>query len=112
MERGEPGSSSVITTRSCSNITARRSSSGEENGTNLPNTLTREPYDSCVNFIAGCYDKAAQLLPAVRTSSEKNRGTSAAALSFKARLLLYAASPLVNGNSEFYSNFKNPDGTP
>lgn len=84
----------------------------EENGTNLPNTLTREPYDSCVNFIAGCYDKAAQLLPAVRTSSEKNRGTSAAALGFKARLLLYAASPLVNGNSEFYSNFKNPDGTP
>ena len=25
--------------------------------------------------------------------------------------MLYAASPLVNGNSEFYSDFKNPDGT-
>ncbi len=36
---------------------------------------------------------------------------SSAALAFKARLLLYAASPLVNGNSEFYSDFKNPDGT-
>ena len=42
---------------------------------------------------------------------KRNRATSSAALAFKARLLLYAASPLVNGNSEFYSDFKNPDGT-
>lgn len=74
--------------------------------------LMREPYDDCVNFIAEKYTEAAKLLPAVRTSGEKNRATSAAALAYKARLLLYAASPLVNGNSEFYANFKNPDGKP
>lgn len=34
-----------------------------------------------------------------------------AALSYKARLLLYAASPLVNGNPD-YIGFNNPDGTP
>ena len=33
------------------------------------------------------------------------------ALSYKARLLLYAASPLVNGNSD-YVGFDNHDGTP
>lgn len=57
------------------------------------------------------YSEAARLLPGVWDSSKRNRATSSAALAFKARLLLYAASPLVNGNSEFYSDFKNPDGT-
>ncbi len=38
--------------------------------------------------------------------------TSTAAKAIKSRLLLYAASPLFNGNKEFYADFKNPDGTP
>lgn len=84
----------------------------EEYAQNAENMQMRAPYDECVSFIAEKYDEAAKLLPAVRTGGEKNRATSAAALAYKARLLLYAASPLVNGNTEFYDNFKNPDGKP
>lgn len=84
----------------------------KENTPETPSDIMRTPYDKCVDFIAGKWDEAAKLLPAVRTNEEKNRATSAAALGFKARLLLYAASPLVNGNSEYYAEFKNPDGTP
>ncbi|MBF1082153.1 MAG: RagB/SusD family nutrient uptake outer membrane protein, partial [Prevotellaceae bacterium] len=84
----------------------------QENSPEMSSELMRSPYDECVDFIAQKYDEAAHLLPAVRPSGEKDRATSAAALGFKARLLLYAASPLVNGNSEYYANFKNPDGTP
>ncbi len=84
----------------------------KEEASDMESNLAREPYDSCVNFIAGCYDKAAKLLPVSRISSEKDRATSAAALGYKARLLLYAASPLVNGNTDFYSDFKNKDGKP
>lgn len=43
--------------------------------------------------------------------SELGLPTKMAALSYKARLLLYAASPLVNGNPD-YIGFNNPDGTP
>ena len=71
---------------------------------------SRSPYDTCVDFIANKYSEAARLLPGVWDSSKRNRATSSAALAFKARLLLYAASPLVNGNSEFYSDFKNKNG--
>lgn len=72
----------------------------------------RSPYDECVDFIAEKYDEAAKLLPATQSSGNRNRATAATALGYKARLLLYAASPLVNGDTEFYSDFKNPDGTP
>lgn len=70
----------------------------------------RAPYDSCVNFIADKYRKAIELLPARRIDKEYGHVTAAAAYGQLARLLLYAASPLVNGNSEFYANFKNKDG--
>lgn len=72
--------------------------------------VPRSTYDECVNFIAEKYDEAAKLLPAMRTAEELNRATSVVALAYKARLLLYAASPLVNGNKA-YASFKNPDGT-
>ena len=71
----------------------------------------RTPYDECVKYIAECYDRAAGLLPDVVGESELGLPTKMAALSYKARLLLYAASPLVNGNSEFYADFVNKDGT-
>lgn len=73
--------------------------------------VPRTPYDECVNFIADCYDKAAGLLPETVPDSEFGMPTKMAALSYKARLLLYAASPLVNGNPD-YVGFNNPDGTP
>ena len=73
---------------------------------------SRQPYDSCVNFISNLFDKAANLLPPTVGSQELGRATSVACKAIKARMLLYAASPLFNGNAEYYSNFKNPDGTP
>ena len=39
------------------------------------------------------------------------RPTKGAALSLISRLRLYAASPLYNGNNQFYSNWKNVDGS-
>ncbi|HTI07610.1 MAG TPA: RagB/SusD family nutrient uptake outer membrane protein [Puia sp.] len=71
---------------------------------------SRQPYDSCVRFITNLLDKAAAMLPATVTSTELGRATSVVCKSIKARMLLYAASPLFNGNAEFYSNFKNHDG--
>ncbi len=70
----------------------------------------RQPYDACVDFIAKTFDDAAALLEPKLGSDEVGMATSVAAKAFKARLLLYAASPLVNGNSEFYADFKNKDG--
>jgi hypothetical protein len=70
----------------------------------------RQPYDSCVNFIANMLDKAATMLPATQSLSNLGRATSVVAKSIKARMLLYAASPLCNGNTDYYSNFKNKDG--
>ncbi len=73
----------------------------------------RTPFDECVDFIVECFDKSIDLLPARQQNIQwYGRATSAAAYAFKARVLLFAASPLFNGNSKFYSNFKNLDGTP
>ena len=69
---------------------------------------SRSPYDTCVDFIANKYSEAARLLPGVWDSSKRNRATSSAALAFKARLLLYAASPLVNGIVSFIPTLKTP----
>ncbi len=73
--------------------------------------VPRSPYDECVKYIAECYDKAAELLPETVIDTELGLPTRRSALSYKARLLLYAASPLVNGNSD-YVGFDNHDGTP
>jgi hypothetical protein len=76
----------------------------------------RSPFDDCVNYVVGELDQAASVLPQVPSSNglpsevEYGRATVGMALAVKARLLLYAASPLYNGNTD-YSNFKNQDGT-
>lgn len=75
------------------------------------NYLSRSPYDECVAWVANLFDEAARRLPETRVGNEYGLATSTAAKAFKARLLLYAASPLFNGNSD-YSEFKNHDGTP
>ena len=73
---------------------------------------SRSPLDECVEFVCKMLDEAAADLPARRaTISEYGLATSVAAKGLKAKMLLFAASPLFNGNSAFYSNFKNPDGT-
>lgn len=79
--------------------------------------LPRSPFDSCVAYVAGELDKAAAVLPRVPSSNgqesdiEYGRATTGMALAVKARLLLYAASPQYNGNTDF-SGFTNPAGEP
>jgi hypothetical protein len=66
--------------------------------TNVPQP--RMNIDACVDKIAGWYDEAAALLPATVGSTDYGRATKMAALAMKAKLLLYAASPLFNGDPE------------
>ena len=66
----------------------------------------RSHFDYCVNYIVGLLDESAKVLPATRTTDELGRATSVIAKCLKARVLLYAASPLWNG-SFFNKNWKN-----
>ena len=84
----------------------------------LPSTTTpaneflpRSTYDECADWIAGEFKRLSELLPAERSGSDYGLATSVAAMALRSRVLLYKASPLFNGNSEFYSTFTNPDGT-
>ena len=72
----------------------------------------RKPYDECVTTIGGMFDKAIADLPLTVPSSDLGRATKVVAQALKARMYLFAASPLYNGNSEFYSDFKDQNGTP
>ncbi|MEO8111268.1 MAG: RagB/SusD family nutrient uptake outer membrane protein [Ginsengibacter sp.] len=72
--------------------------------------LARSPYDSCVDYIASEFDKAAADLPDnIFTSADYGRMTRSVVMAYKAQMLLIAASPLYNGNSD-YSSLKNSDG--
>lgn len=70
----------------------------------------RRPYDSCVNWIVKKLDEVTPSLPQKYTSDLYGAPTKVIAKGMKARMLLYAASPLFNGNAEFYADFQNKDG--
>jgi hypothetical protein len=61
----------------------------------------RSSYEKCVDYIVGELDAAAALLPASFpvNNVNQNRITKGTALATKARLLLYAASPLFNSGA-------------
>lgn len=68
-----------------------------------PNTMKdeipgRSHFDYCVNYIVDKLDKAAHELPAVQPTNQLGRATSTICKALKARVLLYAASPLWNGS--------------
>ena len=63
-------------------------------------------FDYIVNWIAMKLDQASEDLPASRVGDEWGRATSTIAKAIKARLLLYAASPLWNGSFP-YPDWKN-----
>ena len=69
----------------------------------------RNSVDECVDFICEEFDKAAQDLPDQYNGTNLGRIDAATCKAFKAKLLLYAASPLFNGNTD-YANIKNLDG--
>lgn len=60
----------------------------------------RATYEACVNYIESECNAAAAALPLVNTTLDYGRITKGAALALKARLLLYAASPLFNGRAD------------
>ncbi len=72
--------------------------------------LSRTPYDECVEQIAAWMDEAITDLPLTVNASDYGRITKVAAQAIKSRMYLYAASPLFNGNSEYYANFLTKDG--
>lgn len=71
--------------------------------------IERNPADEIVNFIVTECDDIAKLLPANQEASQIGRATKGAALALKARTLVYAASPLFNGN-KLYAGITNKDG--
>ena len=66
----------------------------------------RSHYDFVVDYIVSKFDAAAAALPANRTGEEWGRATSTMAKAYKSRLLVYAASPLWNGDFP-YPDWKN-----
>jgi starch-binding outer membrane protein, SusD/RagB family len=72
--------------------------------------MPRSSYDECVNYLLEELDAAQKDLPAKITDTRQyGRVDKRIAQAIKSRVLLYAASPLWNGNTDFV-DFKNPDG--
>ncbi len=70
----------------------------------------RMPYDECVQWICDKLDAAASVLPATRPQVQYGLATSVAAKAVKAKMLLYAASPLFNERApELFKNMRDPD---
>ena len=66
----------------------------------------RSHFDYCVDYIVGKLDDAAKVLPAKRETADLGRADATICKCLKARVLLYAASPLWNGS--FYNkNWRN-----
>ncbi len=75
--------------------------------------VSREPIDQTVDYLVSLLDEASVALPPqiVDTQNELGRITKPVALGIKAELLLMAASPLFNGNSDMVG-FNTKDGNP
>jgi hypothetical protein len=74
-------------------------------------SVRRNTIDECITYITETIDLAISNLPLrVLNNNDLGRVDQVIAKSLKSRVLLFAASPLFNGNSEFYSGFVNEDG--
>ncbi|MBN9382084.1 MAG: RagB/SusD family nutrient uptake outer membrane protein [Chitinophagaceae bacterium] len=73
--------------------------------------VPRSPYDTCTTYVVSELQKAAQDLPVQYASLDQDGGriTKGVALAIRAQALMYAASPLFNGNTD-YAPMKNKDG--
>ena len=72
-------------------------------------SFPRNTYDECVEFIAEEMKQAASELPEKRDNLNVARPTRGAALAVRAKVYLYGASPLANGNTEM-SDFTDKSG--
>ena len=71
--------------------------------------LPRATIDEMVDFMVADLERAARVLPTEYASTWIGRATQGAALALRAKILLYAASPLFNGNTDLF-NVKDKDG--
>ena len=62
--------------------------------------IVRKPFDECVDAIVNDCVLAYGKLPTTRPKTEYGRPIKSAAYALRSRVLLYAASPLYNGNTE------------
>ncbi len=70
--------------------------------------VERKTVDECFSYIVETIDEAITNLPErVIGNNDLGRIDRVIAKAIKSRVLLYSASPLFNGNSEFYSDFVN-----
>ena len=71
----------------------------------------RQPVDSVINYVVNLIDESMENLPAQieETTTEMGRITQPIAASVKAKALVWAASPLLNGNP-LYTDFKDNRG--
>lgn len=65
--------------------------------------VPRRPYDECAEYIASEMALAAKDLPLKRELRNIARPTRGAALAVRAKVLLYSASPLMNGDQSSYA---------
>lgn len=68
----------------------------------------RQPVDVCFKYIIDLIDEAIPHMPARRIKTQFGQIDQLIAKSLKAKILLYWASPLFNGNSEYYGDFIDP----
>ncbi len=73
-------------------------------------SIERSSFEDCVQYVTDDLIRATQLLPEDREEVDQYVPTRGAALALKARIELYNASPLFNGNT-YYSDWKRSDGT-
>lgn len=83
------------------------------NSTDFGN-MQRTPFDECVEYVVGQLDRAEAMLPYSYEAEPINKGraTKVTCRAVKAEMLLLAASEQWNGNEEYWSVFRNKDGTP
>ena len=75
--------------------------------------LYREQIDQVFEYILLTIDEAIVHLPnRVMATNDLGRLDKIIAYAIKSRVSLYAASPLFNGNNDFYSDFVNHEGNP
>jgi hypothetical protein len=72
--------------------------------------LERQPVDKVIDYIVQTIEAARNVLPNRYTDNNAGRVDKISATAIKSRVLLYAASPLFNGNKQFYDRFKGKNG--
>jgi hypothetical protein len=72
--------------------------------------LPRSPFDACANFVTTQLDSAYLDLPGIASNGQQGRMTQGVVKAYKQQMLMLAASPLYNGNTD-YAGFKDQDGT-